>query len=164
MSDFNCYARTGSGVLMPSEIVSLDEGCVTVRGPGGKEYTFPADRILSLEDGAEKLHTDRAETVAHTYKFETISDRPRAVRCSHPTAKKRTYILVEGAGGWLCSCAAFAKLGWQPDCKHVRALLLLEGDLEKQAAETLQRHSTPPAAPAATRPRSTAPIIPAEKW
>lgn len=149
----NAYAVTGTGRLMPGQVVRLAEartgsdagGFLNVRTASGNVYTFPANRVMSVDDAEQLLREQRIARVRETYTWTVESTRSRlVVRCVNPAHPVRSnYVLVQAGSRMRCNCPAALDNPSQP-CKHESAWRQLQ---ERRAA--IAAAPPTPAAPAA---------------
>lgn len=119
----DCYARTQRGIIMPARFLRMDdEGCPVVSSPTGKEYTFDADQLLTVEEAEALLRQNRVSRVADRYQFEILHQdrRSTVIHCWDPRHPVRSNYTVTIAGRReVCSCLSFLKFGGP--CKHLEA-------------------------------------------
>lgn len=124
----NAYAACKNGRLMPCRLIAVgpDGFWADVVAPGGQEYSFPTDRLLSVEEAEAQIHKDRVAKVASSYAFEALRiDRSgMIVRCWNPAHPVRSnYVLTFSNGRETCSCPSYQKscqqAGAAATCKHI---------------------------------------------
>lgn len=135
------YAIRQNGQPMPCRFIRFEDDFAVVQAPNGREYSFSRDALVSTAEVESQLRRDRVAFVASSYRFEEVT--AGVIRCSHPTKKTSSYIIMETPAGWVCSCPANAK-NLFGGCKHTQAM--------------------PVEVPAAKTPASVCQPVAAEDW
>jgi len=128
------YAIRQNGQPMPVQFVRIDDdGRAEVLGPNLKVYTFNRDALATTAEVERQIAADKASLVANSYSFRDVPGMPaRTVVCSHPTKASSSYVIVESAGGMVCTCPSFAKSEFAT-CKHIEGLQAKEDSAARTA-------------------------------